>query len=346
MAATGLAVGTQASFSSDSSRHWTASARIVKLRANEGPTVNQNFSPTSNSQTSAAKAQRDAAGLGFEFPFDHAVINVRDALDDALLTFSRLGFQITPRGFHTLGSINHLMILGSTYIELIGFPADNPSVRAELRAASVGLNGLVFRSLDAQRTSDEARARGAPVADAQQFSRPVDLRPEAGAALATPAAIDPAKWPDAVFRTARAEAGFGPGGRLYFCEHLTPELVWRDEWRAHPNGAIELSLVRVESNDLQKTALQFSQLLGAGSVRQSGSVITVSADPVVIEVREGPREFMRALRIKVSSLEKTRQCLSRLGVPFVEQSASTGQGASLNVAASQAGAVEFEFSQA
>ena len=282
---------------------------------------------------------------GTRFPFDHAVINVRDALDDGLRTFSRLGFLVTPRGFHTLGSINHLMIFGTTYLELIGFPAGNPSVRAELRAASPGLNGLVFRSRNAQASGEEARARGAPVGDAQQFSRPVDLRVDAAQALASSAPVDVASWPDAVFRTARAEPGFGPGGRLYFCEHLTPELVWRDEWRAHPNAAIELSRVTVESNDLEKTAMQFEQLLGAAAIHRSASLVTVTADPVVIEIRQGPQAFMRALRIKVSSLARTKACLTRLGVPFLETAATAQEAARIGVAAIDAGAVEFEFSE-
>ena len=329
-------------------RRYTAIAAISF--ADESPAVTTDRDQKSKASmpsraSSVAPSRPGNAEAESGFPFDHAVINVHDALDDAVRTFSRLGFQVTPRGFHTLGSINHLMIFGTTYMELIGFPADNPSIRAELRTARRGLNGLVFRSLDAQRSGEQARARGAPVGDAQQFSRPVDLRAEAAAALAAPGATDPSKWPDAVFRTARAEPGFGPGGRLYFCEHLTPELVWRNEWRAHPNSAIELSLIRVETDDIQKTSLQFSQLLGAESLHQSSSVLTVNAHPVVIEVREGPNELMRGLRVKVRSLAQTRESLNRSEVPFVEQPASARLGASLQVAAIHAGAVEFEFSE-
>ena len=52
---------------------------------------------------------------------DHVVINVKDDMDLAQLVFSNLGFTLTPRGYHTLGSINHLMMFGSDYMELIGF---------------------------------------------------------------------------------------------------------------------------------------------------------------------------------------------------------------------------------
>ena len=34
-------------------------------------------------------------------------------------------------------------------------------------------------------------------------------------------------------------------GRVYFCEHLTPELVFRSEWQSHPNGAEGLSALHL-----------------------------------------------------------------------------------------------------
>ena len=43
---------------------------------------------------------------------DHAVINVADRLDDASALYRRLGFQLTPRGHHSLGSSNHLAVFG------------------------------------------------------------------------------------------------------------------------------------------------------------------------------------------------------------------------------------------
>ena len=53
---------------------------------------------------------------------DHVVVNVRDRIDEALDTYQRLGFTMTPRGYHTLGSMNHLAILGTEYLELIAAP--------------------------------------------------------------------------------------------------------------------------------------------------------------------------------------------------------------------------------
>ena len=53
---------------------------------------------------------------------DHVVVNVRDRIDDGLDTYRRLGFTMTPRGYHTLGSMNHLAIFGTEYLELIAAP--------------------------------------------------------------------------------------------------------------------------------------------------------------------------------------------------------------------------------
>ncbi len=74
---------------------------------------------------------------------DHVVVNVRDRIDAGLETYHRLGFTMTPRGYHTLGSMNHLAILGNEYLELIA-AAPGETRRAEILAAPFGLNGLVF----------------------------------------------------------------------------------------------------------------------------------------------------------------------------------------------------------
>jgi len=61
--------------------------------------------------------------------FDHAVINARDHMDEAVAYYRRLGFQLTPRGRHTLGSINHLAIFYTTaqlYRSMFGGEAVRP----------------------------------------------------------------------------------------------------------------------------------------------------------------------------------------------------------------------------
>ena len=189
---------------------------------------------------------------------DHVVINVKDDMDLAQLVFSNLGFTLTPRGYHTLGSINHLMMFGSDYMELIGFPehgvVNNPNSRSDLTTAPLGINGLVFKSSDVDKTFEklvELEMDGDPP---KSFSRPVEL--------------DGHKT-DAKFRTVTVRAGVFPEGRVYFCEHGTPELVWRPEWQSHENGIEAVSEIVVVTRDPTKSTDLYSKLLGTSFVKKS-----------------------------------------------------------------------------
>jgi hypothetical protein len=86
---------------------------------------------------------------------DHAVVNVLQQMDAAVPRFRALGFTLTERGYHSLGSINHLMMFGDDYLELVGIEAGAKTVRREVADGPRGLNGLVFRTDAARRLHDE-----------------------------------------------------------------------------------------------------------------------------------------------------------------------------------------------
>jgi len=169
---------------------------------------------------------------------DHVVVNTLRNMDAAYDQFAALGFTLTPRGYHSLGSINHLMMTRGAYLELVGVPEQGLQ-RQDILESPYGLNGLVFRSDDADVTFADLTASGfqalAPVA----FSRPVTID---GRTL------------DARFRTVRLPAATFSGGRVYFCEHLTPELVWREEWLSHPNGFCGLDRFVIEAKNAEYEA--------------------------------------------------------------------------------------------
>src|SRR3954463_849804 len=95
-------------------------------------------------------------------------------MDEAARIFTGLGFRLTPRGHHTLGSMNHLMMFATDYLELLGFGEGGAS-RPELAPFPVGLNGLVFKPADADEVHAHAAAVGLPILLVQSFSRPVEL---------------------------------------------------------------------------------------------------------------------------------------------------------------------------
>ena len=81
---------------------------------------------------------------------DHAVIAVRD-LDAAAAQFAALGFTLTPRGFHSIGSQNHCVMLGSTYVELLA------ALALSTEDADAAYRALRERGLAARPPMDLAR---------------------------------------------------------------------------------------------------------------------------------------------------------------------------------------------
>jgi hypothetical protein len=241
---------------------------------------------------------------------DHVVVNVRDRLDTGVAIYRRLGFTMTPRGYHTLGSINHLAILGNEYLELIAVPPGETG-RAEILAAPFGLNGLVFGTENSAAVYAALHGAGVAVEPPLEFSRPVEL---AGGAK------------DAIFRTVRLTAGTASAGRIYFCHHLTRDLVWRDEWRHHANGAIGVMRTVIAADDPSVITALFGRMFGADAIRPSrtgfalalglSQVDVMTPDALVDEFAgaapagDGRGEYMAALTIRTRSLEATGAALA------------------------------------
>jgi hypothetical protein len=249
---------------------------------------------------------------------DHVVIDVRDHINDAMRCFSALGFELTPRGHHTLGSANHLAMFATDYLELLGFGEDG-ATRAGIARFPGGLNGLVFKTTDADVVHRQAVEAGLPVLPVQSFSRPVTLD---GATR------------DARFRTTRLDADKIAVGRVYFCEHLTPDLVWRSEWQSHPNGASAIARVVVATGDPRRTAKLFRDLFGSDAVADRDGRQVMAAGTAQVELAlpnivaaefgevaaepAGRAEYMAALEIKVRSLREAAQMLAAVAGVRVE----------------------------
>jgi hypothetical protein len=260
---------------------------------------------------------------------DHVVVNTRDRLDEAAETYRRLGFTLTPRGYHTLGSMNHLAMFGTDYLELIAThqchceertddaisrgPTHEPlPIRSELLHAPIGLNGIVFGTEDSASVHQALNAAGVPVAPPREFSRPVEL---------------PGGPRDALFRTVNLRPGVVPAGRLYFCHHLTRDLVWRDEWRRHPNGVTGVERIVIVADRPTELIALLGKMFGPDAIR-GNMLIMGLATLSVVTLDEfsaawgdmapdpaGRSQYMAALGLHVSSLQQTRDVLAANGVP-------------------------------
>jgi hypothetical protein len=241
---------------------------------------------------------------------DHVVVNVRDRIDAGLETYRRLGFTMTPRGYHTLGLMNHLAIFGTEYLELIAAPAGDTR-RAEILVAPFGLNGLVFGTEDSASVYAALHDAGVAVEPPLEFSRPVEL----------------ADGPrNATFRTVRLTPGTVAAGRIYFCHHFNRDLVWRDEWRHHRNGAVGVARAVIVARDPWPLGKLFNRMFGEGSVRQSatGCSLTIGLSQFDIVTHaglahdfgdaapavDGRDEYMAALTIRTRSLDGAAAALA------------------------------------
>lgn len=274
---------------------------------------------------------------------DHVVVNARDRIDQAADTYRRLGFTLTPRGHHTLGSVNHLAMFGSDYLELIAMkPGDN--ARPEITDAPFGLNGLVLGTESADATYETLRRNEVPVEPPQQFSRPVSFGAEFSG--------EPS---DAVFRTTRLPQSASPAGRLYFCQHLTRSLVWRDEWRHHGNGAVGIARAVIAAERPETLGGLFARMFGPNAVRTTDEgcslIVGLSRFDVVNPAAlwemfggaapdsRGRRDYMAALTIRTLSLDLVESALDTGGIRGWDRI-----GASVLVPAQEALGVTIEFS--
>jgi hypothetical protein len=152
---------------------------------------------------------------------DHAVIAVRD-LGVAARAFADLGFTLTPLGRHSIGSRNHCIMLGSTYLELLEPAGEHPwlAYYRDFVARGDGLAALALATSDADASYAELLAQGVAAQPPMDLARPVEL--------------DGGKGHRARFRLVQISR------ERFLCQHLTRELLWRPQWQSHANGAREL----------------------------------------------------------------------------------------------------------
>ncbi len=268
---------------------------------------------------------------------DHVVMDVGDRMAEAAGRFFALGFHVTSETAHSLGTLNRLCVFTSDYLELLSV---GTSGRADLASFPVGLNGLVFAMERAVEFHDSQKARGVPVENVQNFARIVDL--------------PNGERRNAQFNVVRLESRAAFDGRLYFCEQLTPELVWRPEWQSHPNGARGLTRIALATMKPNDVADKIDRTFGPGAVVRAASSDlphVLGAGTVDVEIwphnaissilgaampdGAGRADYVAVLGIRVSSIAETHKLLRGNGVPHRQVGADrilVLPGAAMNVA--------------
>jgi hypothetical protein len=192
---------------------------------------------------------------------DHIAHFVPD-IEAAGIALERLGYTVTPFSLqsHRLtadgavvpaGTGNRCVMLERGYLEFLAPTADT-ALAAQLRAA---LSRYVGVHLVALGTSS-------PEADHERLERqgyaplpPVALeRP-----IATPQGSGLAR-----FTVVRVPPGTMPEGRIQYCQHHTPELLWQARWTAHRNTVTALAGVILCVPDVREAADRYSRYTGLG----------------------------------------------------------------------------------
>lgn len=252
---------------------------------------------------------------------DHVVVNVREHMAAAADLYRRLGFALTPEGRHTLGSINHLAMFGPDYMELLGVPPGN-SERMDVMIWPAGLNGIAFATDDADAVHAALAAAGAPVLPPLGFSRPVAL---------------PDGPRDAAFRVVRMAPEACPAGRLFFCQHLSRAVVWRDGWRRHPNGVLGVASVVIAAAEPGTLGGLFRRMFGddavvgvAGGMRLLAGLSSIDVvTPAEVARRygaaapapDGRAAEMVALLLRTAGTDRAAAALQAGGIAFAQPAA-------------------------
>lgn len=246
---------------------------------------------------------------------DHVVVLVRD-LDRAQQAYARMGFTLTPRGFHTLGSQNHCLMFGSDYVELLAVPRPHPALQhfTDYLAKGEGLGAIALATDDAGSLHAGLAADGIAADAPLDFSRPVVGLGEAR------------------FRILHLPPEVSPGCRLFACQHFSRDIVWRPKYQRHANGAMEIAAVAVVADDPEAAAARYGRLLAAKPQPiEEGLLVQTGSAPIALASRwklghrlHGvglplrPRPLVAALFVRVGDRAATRAVLRRNGLQPVE----------------------------
>ena len=205
---------------------------------------------------------------------DHVGIAV-GTLDEAQRNFERLGFHLTPRSLHRgsiepggpvepWGSGNHCAMFEHGYLELIGvWNPDLWSPTADMLARYEGLHIVALRDPDADAAYATLAARDSRINLPRHLTREIDVD---------------GTTQTLAFRNIMAHRDRFPEAYLLFIEHRTPELLWRDELLAQPNGVVALEEVYLCAAEFDAATERFATILASEAERPAQGVAAFRID--------------------------------------------------------------------
>jgi hypothetical protein len=212
------------------------------------------MSPASAARIASAQAPHPG-----KLNLDH-VAHFVPRMEHAASALEKLGFTLTPFSVqsHRLepdgplvaaGTGNRCAMLKRGYLECLT-PTGDTQAANQLHAAIrryVGIHLIAFGTaapdLDHARLSTQGFTPVSLVALQRQ--------------IATPQGEDTAR-----FTVVRVEPGTMAEGRIQFCQHHTPQLVWQPQWLTHANHATALTAVVLCVENPEDAAARYARFTG------------------------------------------------------------------------------------
>ena len=249
------------------------------------------------------------------FGIDHLVLPVHD-LDRAAATYEALGFRLTPRARHPFGTANRLVQLQGAFVELlevdrpelIGQTQTPPSFaefNRDFLSRGEGLSMLVLEGGEAETTREVLQAAGLAPRPVFSFERDA-VQPD-GTVARVGFDLVFVDFPNA------SRAGF------FTCTQSRPDLFWKPEYQAHPNGAQGLHIVTMGSPRpaaLADFLCRFSQSRSAR--RGSGFVIDTPRGRLEV-IEDGAEPHFVRYVITTNNLDEVRARARAAGLAFAEK---------------------------
>lgn len=253
---------------------------------------------------------------------DHVGFFVAD-MDEAARGFERLGFTVSEQNTHynanaagelvPAGTVNRLITFGAGYLEVLAASADTP-LAAQLREALrryPGLHLIAFGHADVGALEPDIRAAGIELQPTVNLRRPIET-PEGEAIVA--------------FTVLRAAPGAMAEGRVQFCQHLTPEHVWRPGMSDHANAVDALTEMLIVAEDVGETVRRYERFARRAAQPEGGAAVieldrgrlsvvdSAAAERLLPDLEIPSLPYCAAVSLRSTDLDRTRATLARNGV--------------------------------
>jgi hypothetical protein len=225
-----------------------------------------------------SEKQKPAPG---DLVLDHVAHFVPDlAAAGALL--EKLGFAPTPVSNHEVagkpaGTANRCLMLERGYIEILAPTLDTANaqrVRAHM-ARYAGLHLCCFGTPDAEAERARLEAHGFAPEPVIKLERKIEGGKKLG------------------FNVVYVPPGKMPEGRVQYCEHLTPELLWTGKALAHTNGVSALDTTYIVADDPVETAARWARFAGLLPFPENDGVsLKTSRGKIFIATRDALASFI------------------------------------------------------